>query len=208
MEATENMKFLASWMSLCLDIVLPDFEDSDATGDYIAEHKKAFDAVPDDVKRKKARKAKELSYQVINIKSEKLKFAIGNWLGSKMRCSEPPFDTIDNINAIDRLELAKIYWKDEAKRRYMVNFKKLDGKETSLDELLLFIAKDLDYRIIKNTAKYVFHITDKSAGALVINPDDEPFCNIKIQYQITYNTLYDEAFYHGFNEGEKRTYIH
>lgn len=207
MEASDNMKLLASWMSVCLDIELPDFEDFYATRKYIAEYKKDFDELPDELKRKSARKAKVLSYQVSNIKSEKLKFAIGNWLGRKMRNGDSPFDTIDNINATDRYELAKNYWKDEAKQRYMENFKKLDGREMSLEELFLFIAKDLDYRIIKNTAKYVFNITDKSAGALVINPDDEPFCNIKIQYLTTYHTLCDESFHYGLNDGEKRTYI-
>ena len=207
MEASENMKFLASWMSVCLDIELPNFDNLDATWEYISKHKKDFDELPDELKRKSAKKAKVLSYQVSNIKSEKLKFTIGNWLGRKMRNGDSPFDTIDNINATDRYELAKNYWKDEAKQRYMENFKKLDGRETSLEELFLFIAKDLDYKIIKNTAKYVFNITDKSAGALVINPDDEPFCNIKIQYLTTYHTLCDESSHYGLNDGEKRTYI-
>lgn len=128
MEATENMKFLASWMSVCLGTELPDFDNRDTTWDYISKHKKDFDELPDDLKRKMSRKAKVLSYQVSNIQSEKLKFAIGNWLGRKMRNSEPPFDTIANINAINRYELAKNYWKYEAKQRHMENFKKLDGK--------------------------------------------------------------------------------
>ena len=43
MEASENMKFLASWMSVCLDIELPDFYNLDATWEYISKHKKDFD---------------------------------------------------------------------------------------------------------------------------------------------------------------------
>lgn len=161
METTQNMKLLASWMSLCMMKELPDFEDADATSEFIAENKKAFDELPVNEKSKKYRKAKLLADRITSVDSSKMKFYVGRWLGNKMRHAEVPFDSIENINEADCFDMAKMYWEEKGNKKWQY-LKKLDGKPIATDELLPFIARNIDYRIIKATAKYIFKITDKN----------------------------------------------
>jgi hypothetical protein len=206
MEATENMKLLASWMSLCIKKELPDFDDIDATSVFIAENKEEFDALATNVKNKMYSRALKVASRVINFDSIKPKAHIGKWLEYKMRGAVLPFDTIENINEADRFDMAKLYWNEEGCKRWGF-FKRLDGKPMTVDELLPFIARDLDYRIIKNTAKYIFKITDKPAGSVIIDPDAYPYRQIKIQYRVTYSLLKDEAKSYSFKDYEKREYL-
>lgn len=203
MEATPNMKLLASWMSLCMMKQLPDLEDADATSEFIAKNKKAFDELPKDEKNKKYRKAKLMADRITSVDSLKLKFYVGRWLGNKMRRAEAPFDSIESINETERFDMAKMYWEEEGNEKWQY-LKKLDGKPITIDELLPLIARDIDYRIIKATAKYIFKTTDKNAGAGVIDPDTYPYRQIKIRYRETYSMLKDEAKNYIFQVDEKR----
>lgn len=206
MEAAPNMKLLASWMSLCMMKQLPDFENADATSKFIAENKKVFDELPMKEKNKKYRKAKLLADRITSVDSSKLKFYVGRWLGNKMRRAEAPLDSIENINEADCFDMAKMYWEEEGKEKWQY-LKKLDGKQTTNDELLPYIARDIDYRIIKATAKYIFKVTDKNAGVVVIDPDTYPYSQIKVQYRETYSILKDEAKSYIFQVDEKREYL-
>lgn len=157
-------------------------------------------------KNKKYRKAKLLADRITSVDSSKMKFYVGRWLGNKMRHAEVPFDSIENINEADRFDMAKMYWEEEGNKKWQY-LKKLDGKPIATEELLPFIARDIDYRIIKATAKYIFKITDKNAGVVVIDPDTYPYSQIKVQYRETYSILKDEVKSYIFQVDQKREYL-
>ncbi|WP_025435667.1 hypothetical protein [Peptoclostridium acidaminophilum] len=92
--------------------------------------------------------------------------------------------------------MAKRFWQEQTQD--MPGWKlveKLDSKPKTQDELILYIAKDLDYRVAKATAKYLFGRTSKSAGDVLINPDETRFSAVKFQFRDTYYRLDNEFTY-------------
>ncbi len=101
-------------------------------------------------------------YAVYNLENFILKLKTGNWVSKKFSKKEPPFNSLEALNAADRIEMAKLFWQEMTQD--MPGWKlveRLDDKPITQDELILHIAKDLDYRTAKATAKYYFGKTSK-----------------------------------------------
>lgn len=201
MAATERMRAYAITIACTLGIPFPNFLDYNETSEFISAHVGEYKAVPS--RKKTEMKPEILSwiYAAFDIDSHKLKMATGNWLKDMFGAKTPPFDSLENLNAADRLDLAKQFW--EWKTEPASGWKHIrfyNGVAVTNDELMLIIAKDLDYRIPKAAANYFFHKTKLPAGSVIIDPSAAPYNTVRLQFEETYHCLYKES--HSYQHGK------
>lgn len=208
MPATERMKEYALLIATALDIDEPNYFNFDDTSEFISEHVEEFKSLDAKTRKEAQKNVNAKKYAIYDLESAKLSYHIGVWLSKKLKDKLEPFDSLENINAYSRMKLAENFW------RYQLNrfsgwktIEMIDGKKKTVEEILLFIAKDLDYRIAKSTAKYFFHLTSRSAGAIVIDPDQEPFVQVKFHYKVTYYILCNELENVFIDANEHREYV-
>ena len=207
MPATEKMCMYAKLIAVCLEKELPDFESFKKTHDFISDNVEEFKKLDSQYKEAKKREIWNMHQpeQDYSVKTRSLKINIGKWIAERFEQGKVPFDCIENINSVDRRKLAFDFW--ESKIRSYPPYglaKKLDEKECTQEEIIDFIAHDMDYRLAKATAKYMFGLTDRSAGAVLINPNDAPFNQIKFQYRKTFYRLEEEWDYRKMRDNEFR----
>ena len=175
MAATEKMREYAISIACILELPFPNFLSWEETHEFINTHKDEYNAVPSRIKSEKKPEILSWIYAVFDIEETKLRYYTGNWLSDCFSKKIDPFDTQENLNATDRLELAKQFWEWRIERASgWKHFKFYNGRSVTKDELILIIAKDLDYRIPKVAAKYFFNKTDKPAGSVIIDPSIAP----------------------------------
>ena len=157
MAATERMREYAIMIACTLGLPFPNYLSWDETHAFIDAHEAEYKAVPSRIKKEKMPEANSWIYAVFDLLESKLRFYIGQWLGNVFSKKIPPFDSVDNLNKADRFELAKMFWAYKIEDAFgWKHLKYFNGKPITHDELIPIIARDLDYRIPKAAANYIF----------------------------------------------------
>ena len=202
MAATERMREYAITIACVLELPFPNFLNYTETGDFISAHVDAYKATPSRIKAEKKAEINSWKYAVFDLEESKLNFYIGQWVGDCFYRKRPPFDSLENINSTDRVDLAQQFWacrlEDASGWKHV---KYLNGKPITYDELIPIIARDLDYRIPKAAAKYLFKKTGRAAAAVAIDPSIAPYNTVRLQYEETFHRLYKES--HTYQHGKR-----
>ncbi|AHM56684.1 hypothetical protein EAL2_c13890 [Peptoclostridium acidaminophilum DSM 3953] len=103
MAATEKMRIYAIIIAIAMELPFPDFEDFDATREFIAEHEMVYRALLSKFRSAKREEAKAYFYAVYDLESLKMRLKTGNWVTKMFSKKKPPFNSLETLNAANRI---------------------------------------------------------------------------------------------------------